>query len=116
MRNKKKLFLSIFIAVITMFVYAAFVNVCISSLIKNKSIFLAEGIIQAATRLVLSIILWISIYKLFNIKIKIKKVKFIKGFLWYGLICRYLNWKWCFVDSIVINFCYIGNISIKKRI
>ncbi len=43
MRNKKKLFLSIFIAVITIFVYAVFVNICISPLIKNKSSFLAAG-------------------------------------------------------------------------
>lgn len=86
MRNKNKLFLSIFIAVITILVYAAFVNVCISPLIKNKSSFLVAGIIQAVARLGLSIILWISIKKLFNIKIQIKKAKFIKGFLWYGLI------------------------------
>lgn len=86
MRNKKKLFLSIFIAVITILVYAAFVNVCISPLIKNKSSFLVAGIIQAAARLGLSIILWISIKKLFNLKITIKKAKFIKGFLWYGVI------------------------------
>ena len=86
MRNQKKLFLSIFIAVITILVYAAFVNVCISPLIQNKSSFLVAGIIQAAARLGLSIILWISINKLFNIKIRIKKDKFINGFLWYGLI------------------------------
>lgn len=86
MRNKKKLFLSIFIVVITMFVYAVFVNVYLSSLFKDKSSFLVAGIIQAAARLVLSIILWISINRLFSIKIKIKKVGFIKGFLWYGFI------------------------------
>lgn len=86
MINKKKLFLSIFIAAITIVVYAVFVNVCISPLIKNKPGFLAAGIIQAVARLVLSVILWISVNRLFNIKIKIKKAGFIKGFLWYGLI------------------------------
>ena len=86
MRNQKKLFLSIFIAVITILVYAAFVNVCISPLIQNKSSFLVAGIIQAAARLGLSIILWISINKLFNIKIRIKKDKFINGFLFFLLI------------------------------
>lgn len=84
MRNKKKLFLSIFIAVITILVYAVFVNICIAPLIKSS--FLVAGIIQAVARLVLSIILWISISRLFNIKIKIKKAGFIKGFFWYGLI------------------------------
>lgn len=86
MRNNKKLFLSIFIAVITILVYAVFINVCIIPLIKSKPTFLAAGIIQAVARLVLSVILWISINRLFNIKIKIKKAGFLKGFLWYGLI------------------------------
>lgn len=86
MGNKKKLFLSIFIAVIIILFYAVFVNVCIAPLIKNKSSFLAAGIIQAVARLVLSVILWILINRLFNIKIKIKKAGFIKGFLWYGFI------------------------------
>lgn len=82
--RKEKLFLSIFIAIIAILVYAFFVNVCISPLIKNKSSFLVAGIIQAIVRLVLSVVLCISINKLYNIKIK--KAKFIKGFLWYGLI------------------------------
>ena len=71
MKNKKKLFLSVFIAVIIILVYAVFVNIYMSSLIKNKSSFLAAGIIQAVARLVLSVILWISIDRLFNINIKI---------------------------------------------
>ena len=86
MGNKKKLFLSIFIAVIIILVYAVFVNVCIAPLIKSKPGFLTAGIIQAVARLVLSVILWISINSLFSIKIKIKKAGFIKGFLWYGFI------------------------------
>lgn len=86
MKDKKKLFLSIFIAVITIFVYTVFVNVCIEPLIKSKSSFLVAGIIQAVARLVLSVSLWISINKLFSIKIKIKKAGFIKGFLRYGFI------------------------------
>ena len=73
MGNKKKLFLSIFIAVIIILVYAVFVNVCIAPLIKSKPGFLTAGIIQAVARLVLSVILWISINSLFSIKIKIKK-------------------------------------------
>ena len=48
MGNKKKLFLSIFIVVIIIIVYAVFVNVCISPLIKNKSSFLAAGIYLSA--------------------------------------------------------------------
>ena len=54
--------------------------------IKSKPSFLTAGILQAVARLVLSVILWISINRLFNIKIKIKKTGFLKGFLWYGLI------------------------------
>lgn len=84
MRNKKKLFLSILIAVITIFVYTAFINTCISPLIQSS--FFAAGILQAAARFVLSIILWLLIDRLYHIKIKIKKAGFIKGFLRYGFI------------------------------
>lgn len=96
--NKRKLFLSILIAVITMLVYAVFVNVCIAPFIQSKSSFLTAGIVQAGARLVLSVILWITINKLFHIKIKIKKAGFLKGFLWYGLIL-----------IIAILFQFVGN-------